>query len=99
MSAPPRTRPILIYPLDPATFQKDADYFYICENNTIYGTKFAELPETGNVPLVADLSSCILSEPIDVTRYGVIFCRRSEEYGPGGGHSGHHPRGPDRPLH
>ena len=70
--------------LDPATFQKDADYFYICENNTIYGTKFAELPETGNVPLVADLSSCILSEPIDVTRYGVIFAGAQKNMGPAG---------------
>lgn len=70
--------------LDPAAFQKDADYFYICENNTIYGTKFAELPETGDVPLVADLSSCILSEPIDVTKYGVIFAGAQKNMGPAG---------------
>ena len=47
--------------LDPATFTKDADYFHICMNNTIYGTRFTKLPETGDVPLVADISSCILS--------------------------------------
>ena len=50
--------------LDPSTFTKDADYFHICLNNTIYGTKWNTLPETGNVPLVADISSCILSEPL-----------------------------------
>ena len=54
-----------ILELDPSTFLKDADYFHICYNNTIYGTKYTKLPETGDVPLVADISSCILSEPID----------------------------------
>ena len=49
--------------LDPKEFRPDADYFHICLNNTIYGTKFHQLPETGNVPLVADISSCIASEP------------------------------------
>ena len=53
--------------LDKSTFTPDADYFHICMNNTIYGTKYNELPDTGDVPLVADISSCILSEPIDVT--------------------------------
>ena len=47
--------------LDPSTFDKDADYFHICYNNTIYGTCFKEIPDTGDVPLVADMSSCILS--------------------------------------
>ncbi|MBE6754010.1 MAG: aminotransferase class V-fold PLP-dependent enzyme, partial [Ruminococcaceae bacterium] len=47
--------------LDPATFDPEADYFHICMNNTIYGTKFHTLPDTGNVPLVADISSCIMS--------------------------------------
>lgn len=59
--------------LDPAAFDKDADYFHICLNNTIYGTKFHTLPETGNVPLVADVSSCILSEPIDVSKFGLLY--------------------------
>ena len=51
----------------------DADYVYICENNTIYGTKFHTLPNTKGKPLVADQSSCFLSEPIDVSKYGVIY--------------------------
>ena len=50
--------------LDPSTFNPEADYFHICMNNTIYGTRYTALPETGKVPLVADVSSCILSEPI-----------------------------------
>lgn len=70
--------------LDKSKFNPDADYFYICENNTIYGTKFHELPNTGNVPLVADLSSCILSEPIDVTKYGLIFAGAQKNMGPAG---------------
>ncbi len=70
--------------LDPATFTPDADYFYICQNNTIYGTRFAKLPETGNVPLVADLSSCILSEPVDVSKYGLIFAGAQKNMGPAG---------------
>lgn len=53
--------------LDPKEFRPDADYFHICMNNTIYGTVFHALPETGDVPLVADISSCILSRPIDVS--------------------------------
>lgn len=59
--------------LDSADFTPDADYFYICLNNTIYGTKWNNLPETGDVPLVADISSNILSEPIDVSRFGLLF--------------------------
>ena len=51
----------------------DADYVYICENNTIYGTKFHQLPNTKGKPLVSDVSSCFLSEPVDVTKYGVIY--------------------------
>ena len=70
--------------LDPATFTPDADYFYICQNNTIYGTRFAKLPETGNVPLVADLSSCILSEPVDVSKYAMIFAGAQKNMGPAG---------------
>ncbi len=59
--------------LDASKFDPDADYFHICMNNTIYGTKFASLPETGNVPLVADISSCVLSEPIDVSKFGLLY--------------------------
>ena len=70
--------------LDPATFDTDADYFYICQNNTIYGTHYSKLPETGNVPLVADLSSCICSEPIDVSKYGLIFAGAQKNLGPAG---------------
>lgn len=59
--------------LDPAKFDPEADYFHICLNNTIYGTKFQSLPDTGKVPLVADVSSCILSEPIDVSKFGILY--------------------------
>ena len=59
--------------LDKSTFTPDADYFHICFNNTIYGTKYHEIPDTGNVPLVADISSCILSEPLDVTKFGMLY--------------------------
>ena len=52
---------------------EDADYVYICENNTIYGTKFPELPNTKGKLLVSDVSSCFLSEPVDVTKYGIIY--------------------------
>ena len=65
-------------------FDKEADYVYICKNNTIYGTKFNTLPDTGNVPLVADLSSCILSEKMDVSRYGIIFAGAQKNLGPAG---------------
>ncbi len=56
-----------------ADLSSDADYLHICFNNTIYGTKFPYIPETGEIPLVADLSSCILSEPVDVKKFGVIY--------------------------
>ena len=70
--------------LDPATFSKDADYFYICMNNTIYGTKYHELPETGNVPLVADISSMVMSEVIDVSKFGLLFAGAQKNLGPAG---------------
>ncbi len=70
--------------LDPATFTPDADYFHICLNNTIYGTRFTTLPETGNVPLVADISSCILSEPIDVSKFGVLYAGAQKNMAPAG---------------
>lgn len=63
---------------------EDADYVYICENNTIYGTKFKTLPNTKGKPLVADVSSCFLSEPIDVTKYGVIYGGVQKNIGPAG---------------
>ena len=63
---------------------EDADYVYICENNTIYGTKFKALPDTKGKPLVADVSSCFLSEPVDVTKYGVIYGGVQKNIGPAG---------------
>mgnify|MGYP000847330101 CR=1 FL=1 len=69
--------------LDPATFTPDADYFHICMNNTIYGTRFVELPDV-KAPLVADASSMILSEPMDVNRYGVIYAGAQKNIGPSG---------------
>ncbi|HZK86063.1 MAG TPA: 3-phosphoserine/phosphohydroxythreonine transaminase, partial [Desulfosporosinus sp.] len=62
----------------------DADYVYICHNNTIYGTKFNELPDIGEKILVADMSSDILSEPVDVTKYGLIFAGVQKNIGPAG---------------
>ena len=70
--------------LDPAAFTKDADYFHICLNNTIYGTRFTKLPETGDVPLVADISSCILSEPIDVSRFALLYAGAQKNMAPAG---------------
>lgn len=70
--------------LDPATFTPDADYFHICMNNTIYGTRFTSLPDTGKVPLVADVSSCILSEPIDVSKFGVLYAGAQKNMAPAG---------------
>lgn len=63
---------------------EDADYVYICENNTIYGTKFKTLPNTKGKPLVADVSSCFLSEPVDVTKYGMIYGGVQKNIGPAG---------------
>lgn len=63
---------------------EDADYVYICENNTIYGTKFSNLPNTKGKLLVADISSCFLSEPIDVTKYGMVFGGVQKNIGPAG---------------
>ncbi len=70
--------------LDPETFTKDADYFHICLNNTIYGTCYHTLPQTGDVPLVADISSCILSRPIDVSRFGLLYAGAQKNMGPAG---------------
>ncbi len=63
---------------------EDADYVYICENNTIYGTKFPTLPNTKGKTLVADVSSCFLSEPVDVSKYGVIYGGVQKNIGPAG---------------
>ena len=70
--------------LDKSTFSSDADYFYICYNNTIYGTHFTELPDTGNVPLVADISSCVMAEEIDVSKFGLLFAGAQKNLGPAG---------------
>ena len=70
--------------LDPSTFTKDADYFYICMNNTIYGTVYHELPDTGDVPLVADVSSCFLSEPLDVSKFGIVYGGAQKNVAPAG---------------
>ena len=63
---------------------EDADYVYICENNTIYGTKFWKLPNTKGKLLVSDVSSCFLSEPVDVTKYGIIYGGVQKNIGPAG---------------
>ena len=63
---------------------KDSDYVYMCDNNTIYGTKFKEYPETGDIPLICDMSSCFLSEPIDVKKFGMIYAGAQKNVGPAG---------------
>ncbi len=63
---------------------EDADYVHICENNTIYGTKFNSLPNTKGKILIADISSCILSEPVDVSKYGVLYAGAQKNVGPAG---------------
>lgn len=62
----------------------DYDYAYICYNNTIKGTRFSYIPDTGNIPLVADISSCILSEPLDVSKFGLLFAGAQKNLGPAG---------------
>ncbi len=62
----------------------EASYVHICFNNTIYGTKYHDIPDTGDVPLVADMSSCIISEPIDVTKFGVIYAGAQKNMAPAG---------------
>jgi len=70
--------------LDKSRFSKDADYFYICSNNTIEGTRFDSIIDTGGVPLVSDMSSCILSEVLDVSKFGIIFAGAQKNIGPAG---------------
>jgi len=65
-------------------FRPDADYVHICMNNTIYGTVYHELPDTGDLPLVADISSCVLSKPIDVTKFGVLYAGAQKNMAPSG---------------
>ena len=67
-----------------ADFAPEADFVHICMNNTIYGTKYNELPDTGDVPLIADISSCILSEPIDVTKFGMLYAGAQKNVAPAG---------------
>lgn len=69
--------------LDKSTFSDDADYFYICYNNTIYGTRYTSLPETDK-PLIADISSCVMSEVIDVSKFGLLFAGAQKNLGPAG---------------
>lgn len=65
-------------------FRSDADYVYICMNNTIYGTHYSQIPDTGDIPLVADMSSCLLSEKIDFNKFGLIFAGAQKNIGPAG---------------
>lgn len=69
--------------LDKSEFSSDADYFYICYNNTIYGTRFTQMPQT-DVPLIADISSCVMSEVIDVSKFGLLFAGAQKNLGPAG---------------
>ncbi|MBR6781916.1 MAG: 3-phosphoserine/phosphohydroxythreonine transaminase [Clostridia bacterium] len=70
--------------ITPDMVRPDAAYVHVCYNNTIYGTKFPAVPDTGDVPLVADMSSCILSEPVDVTKFGVIYAGAQKNMAPAG---------------
>ncbi len=65
-------------------FSPDADYVYICQNETIYGTRYTKLPDTGDIPLVTDVSSMFLSEPMDVSRFGLIYGGVQKNVGPAG---------------
>ncbi len=70
--------------IDKANCNPDADYFYITLNNTIYGTRWTELPDVGDIPLVGDMSSSILSEEIDITKFGLLFAGAQKNLGPAG---------------
>ncbi len=70
--------------VDGLAFRPDADYAYICQNETIYGTRYPKLPDTGSVPLVSDVSSMFLSEPVDVSDYGIIYGGVQKNVGPAG---------------
>lgn len=70
--------------VDSSAFSSDADYVHITYNNTIYGTKFNAVPDTGNVPLVADISSCVLSEKMDISKFGLLYAGAQKNIGPAG---------------
>lgn len=70
--------------LDKSKFDPEADFFHITYNNTIYGTRYTTLPDTGSVPLVADISSIVLSEPIDVSKFGLLYAGAQKNMGPAG---------------
>ena len=70
--------------VDGLTFSPDADYVYICQNETVYGNRYTKLPETGDIPLVSDVSSMFLSEPMDVSKYGLIYGGVQKNVGPAG---------------
>ncbi len=65
-------------------FRPDADYVYICLNNTIYGTVYHELPDTGDIPLIADISSCFLSEPLDISKFAMVYGGAQKNIAPAG---------------
>ena len=73
-----------IPPIDPSSFDTRADYFHVTSNNTICGTRFVGYPDTGAVPLVADMSSSLLSEPVDIVRFGLIYAAAQKNVGPAG---------------
>lgn len=70
--------------IDPSKLDKNAAYLHITLNNTIYGTKFPALPDSGSVPIICDMSSSILSEPVDVSKYGIIYAGAQKNMGPAG---------------
>ncbi|MBP5271940.1 MAG: 3-phosphoserine/phosphohydroxythreonine transaminase, partial [Clostridia bacterium] len=70
--------------MDPAEFRPDADYFYICMNETVHGNLMRDLPDTGNVPLIADISSCFLSEPLDVSKFAMLYGGAQKNIAPAG---------------
>lgn len=73
-----------MFRLHPAEFRPDADYFYICLNETVHGNLIRELPDTGNVPLIADISSCFLSEPLDVSKFAMLYGGAQKNIAPAG---------------
>ena len=70
--------------ITPDMVREDADYVHVCYNNTIFGTKYPEVPNVGDKVLVADMSSCIISEPVDVTKFGVIYAGAQKNMAPAG---------------
>lgn len=70
--------------VDNINFDKDADYVYICQNETIHGTRYPKLPDCGDIPLVSDVSSMFLSEPVDVKKYGIVYGGVQKNIGPAG---------------